>query len=81
MQVHSQLMLVDRDGQSQLILVENRADCRLACFRLQVITAMVRSNKYGALTQLLPASAAFCSFAPTGPRSARSSSLMVFSLN
>lgn len=32
-------MLVDRADQSQLILVENRADCRSGRFRLQVITA------------------------------------------
>jgi hypothetical protein len=39
MQVHSQLMLVRRAGQSQLILAENRLDCRSGCFRLQVVTA------------------------------------------
>ena len=39
MQVHSQLTLVCRAGQSQLILVENGADCRSERFRLQVVTA------------------------------------------
>lgn len=38
MQVHSQLTLVCRAGQSQLILVENGADCRSERFRLQVVT-------------------------------------------
>jgi len=38
MQAHSQLTLVCRAGQSQLILVENGADCRSERFRLQVVT-------------------------------------------
>ncbi|WP_155278146.1 hypothetical protein [Acinetobacter pittii] len=43
MQVHSQLMLVCWTGQSQLIPVENRVDCRSGCFRLQVVTASRKS--------------------------------------
>ncbi|WP_238451218.1 hypothetical protein, partial [Pseudomonas amygdali] len=35
-QVHSQLMLVAPSGQSQLILVKNRADCRLGFFHFKV---------------------------------------------
>ena len=38
MQVHSQLMLVLGARQSQLILVENRVECRSARFKTQVAT-------------------------------------------
>lgn len=37
-QVHSQLMLVCRTGQSQLILVGKRLDCRSGRFQMQAVT-------------------------------------------
>ncbi len=43
MQVHSQLILVCRAGQSQLIPVENRIDCRSGRFRLQAVTPSEQS--------------------------------------
>lgn len=48
MQVHSQLTLVCRAGQSQLILVENGADCRSERFRLQVVTG--KGSLYNSFT-------------------------------
>jgi hypothetical protein len=38
MQAHSQLIPVCGIGWTQLMSAEKSADCRLACFRLQVVT-------------------------------------------
>ena len=58
MQVHSQLTLVCRAGQSQLILVENGADCRSERFRLQVVTATAQAAHAQAPNESTPASTA-----------------------
>jgi len=51
MLVHSQSMLVGRVGHSQLILVENRDDCRSGRFQMQVATD---SHGLNLLSQIAP---------------------------